>query len=42
MRVNAHVSRSTTKTLALPVGNVLLCLWISVLLGHTKVDDVYH
>lgn len=42
MRVDAHVSRSATETLAFPVGNVLLGLWISVLLGHTKIDNVDH
>lgn len=40
MRVYAHVSRGTTQTLALAVGNVLLRLGIPILLGHTKIDYV--
>ena len=40
--VNAHVSRSSTQALAFPVRDVLLCLWITVLLGHPKIHDVYH
>ena len=40
MGVDTHVTRSTRERLALPVRNVLLCLGVTVLLGHTKVHDV--
>jgi hypothetical protein len=40
MGVDTHVTRSTGERLALPVRNVLLCLGVTVLLGHTKVHDV--
>lgn len=39
MGVNTHVARSTGKTLALTVGDMLLGLWIAVELSHTKVND---
>jgi hypothetical protein len=42
MGVYAHVSRSPTQTLAFTIRDVLLRLWITVLLGHTKVDNVYN
>jgi hypothetical protein len=40
--VNTHVSRSSAQALAFPVRNVLLCFWITVLLGHPKIHDMYH
>ncbi|SRR6266403_1080706 len=40
--VNTHVSRSSTQALAFTVRDVLLCLWITVLLGHPKIHDMYH
>jgi hypothetical protein len=40
MGVDAHVASGTGQRLALPVGNVLLRLGVTVLLGHTKVDNV--
>lgn len=40
--VYAHVPRSSTQALAFPVRDVLLCLRITVLLGHPKIHDVYH
>jgi hypothetical protein len=40
MRVDAHVSSGTRQGLAFPIGNVLLGLGVTVLLGHAKVDNV--
>lgn len=40
MRVDTHVTGGTRQRLAFSVGNVLLRLGITVLLCHTKVDDV--
>ena len=40
MGVDAHVSGCSTKTLSFSVRDMLFCLWISVLLGHSKVHDV--
>jgi hypothetical protein len=40
--VDTHVTSSTRKRLALPVRDVLLRLGITVLLGHTEVDNVDH
>lgn len=40
MGIDTHVSGSTRERLALPVGNVLLRLGVTVLLGHTEVDNV--
>lgn len=40
MGVDTHVSRSSGEGLALPVGNVLLRLRVTVLLRHTKIDDM--
>ena len=40
VRVDAHVTRSTTQTLALPVWYMLLRLRIAVLLSHTEVNDM--
>jgi hypothetical protein len=37
MGVYAHVAGSTSEALALPVGDVLACLWVDVLLGQAKV-----
>jgi hypothetical protein len=38
--VDTHVTRRTGERLALSVWNVLLRLGVTVLLGHTEVDDV--
>ena len=40
MGVDTHVTRRTREGLALPVWDVLLRLGVTVLLGHTEVDDV--
>ena len=40
--VDAHVACSPTKTLAFPVGNVLLRLGVAVLLRHAKINDMHH
>jgi hypothetical protein len=40
MGVDAHVSSGTGERLAFPVRDVLLRLGVTVLLRHTKVDDV--
>jgi hypothetical protein len=40
MGVDGHVTGGSTERLALPVGNVLLRLWVTVLLGHAEIDDV--
>ena len=42
MGVYTHVTSSSGQTLALPVRDVLLRLGVSVLFGHTEVDDVNH
>lgn len=42
MRVDAHVPRRPAQTLALPVRNVLLRLWVAILLGHAEIHDVNH
>lgn len=39
MGINTHIASSSRKTLAFSIWNMLLCLGISVLLGHTKVDQ---
>ena len=41
MGVYAHVSGGPTQTLAFAIRDVLLRLWIAVLFGHTKVDNMY-
>ena len=38
MRVDAHVARGAGQTLALAVRYVLLCLGVTVLFGHSKID----
>ena len=38
--VDGHVTGCSAEGLALAVGNVLLRLWVTVLLGHAEVDDV--
>jgi len=38
--VDGHVTGGSAERLALTVGNVLLRLWVTVLLGHAEVDDV--
>jgi hypothetical protein len=40
MGIDAHITGGSAQALPLPVGNVLLGLWITILLGHAKVDDV--
>jgi len=40
MCVDTHITSGTRQRLALTVGNVLLGLGITVLLGHTEVDDM--
>lgn len=40
MCIDAHITRCPTQALSFSVRNVLLCLWISVLLGHPKIYDV--
>ena len=42
MGVYTHISGGSAQTLAFAIRDVLLCLWITVLLGHTKVDNVYN
>lgn len=39
MGIDTHIASSSRKTLAFSIWNMLLCLRISVLLGHTKVDQ---
>ena len=38
--VDASITRSPREVLVLPVGDVLVCLGVSVLLGETEVDHV--
>lgn len=40
MGVDAHVTSGTRKRFPFPVWNMLLRLGVTVLLGHTKVDNV--
>jgi hypothetical protein len=40
MGVDTHVTRSARERLAFPVWDMLLRLGITVLLGHTEVDNV--
>jgi hypothetical protein len=40
MGVDTHVTRCTGERFALPVRNVLLRLWVTVLLSHTEVHNV--
>lgn len=40
MCIDAHITSRPAQALSLSVRNVLFCLWIAVLLGHPKVDDV--
>jgi hypothetical protein len=42
VRVDAHVPRRPAQTLALPVRDVLLRLWVAILLGHAEIHDVNH
>ena len=42
MRVDAHVTSGTTQALLFSIWYMLLGLGIPVLLGHTKVNDIYH
>lgn len=40
MCVNAHISCRAAKTFAFPVRYVLFCFRISILLGHTEIDNM--
>lgn len=40
MGVDGHVTGGSAERLALTVGDMLLRLWVTVLLGHAEVDDV--
>ncbi len=40
MGIDTHVAGGTRERLTFPVGNVLLRLGISVLLGHAEVDNM--
>lgn len=40
MGVDTHVTSCTGERLALPVRNVLLRLWVTVLLSHTEIHNV--
>lgn len=40
MCVDTHIPRRPAQTLPFPVWDMLLCLWVPVLLGHPKIDDV--
>jgi hypothetical protein len=40
MGVDTHVTGSSRQTLAFPVGDVLLRLGVSVLLGHAEIDNM--
>ena len=40
MRVDTHISCSAGKRFTLTIRNVLLCFWVTVLLRHTKIDDM--
>ena len=40
MRVDTHVPGGARERLAFPVGDVLLCLGVAVLLRHAEVDDM--
>ena len=42
VRINTHVTSSTTQTFSFSVGNMLLRFWVTVLLGHTKIHKVNH
>ena len=42
VRVDAHISRRSTQTLALAVRYVLLRLGIAIVLGNSEVHDVDH
>lgn len=39
MCIDGHVTRCPAQTLALPVWNMLLCLWVAVLFGHAEIND---
>mmetsp|Transcript_51496 Transcript_51496/g.137429 ORF Transcript_51496/g.137429 Transcript_51496/m.137429 type:complete len:249 (-) Transcript_51496:48-794(-) len=41
MRVDTGISSCASQILAFPVRNVLLCLWVPVLFGKTKIDYVH-
>lgn len=41
MGVDAHVPRCATKTLSFSIRDVLFWLGITVLLGHSKIHNVY-
>lgn len=41
MSVDTHVPRSATQTLPLSIRDVLFCLGIPILLGHTEIYNVY-
>ena len=40
MGVDAGISGSASQVLVLTVGDVEVGLWVSVLLGKTKIDDI--
>ena len=42
MGVDTHITCCAAETLALAIGDVLLSLWVTGLLGHAKVHDVYY
>lgn len=42
MCIDAHVPSCARKTLSFSIGDMLLCLGISVLLCHAKVNEIHH
>jgi hypothetical protein len=40
MGIDTHVSGSPRKALFFSVGYMLFCFWVSVLFGHSKINNV--
>ena len=40
MGIDGHVSCCSTQTLSLSVWDMLLCFRVSVLFGHSEIDDM--
>ena len=40
MCIDAHIPSCSRQTLVLTISNVLVCLWVNVFLGQTKVNYV--
>lgn len=40
MRIDTHIARRTRQALSFSIRDMLLCFRISILLGHSEVDDM--